>query len=114
MSDSLDNLELSSDHDILLVIATEMRHLQTHTATLSEKVGVQNGRMTALEKSYEPQKGVPKRVELLERWQIRMGVVITAIGVGWPLLIYEFRQFLLEKFGFIPPLNEILGPLIGG
>lgn len=100
----LSNLQGESDHTILVLIANEVSHLKTHTAALSEKVGVQNGRMSALEKSYEWQKGVPKRVELLEHWQVRMGVVITAIGVGWPLLIYEVRQYLLEKFGFIPTL----------
>ncbi len=79
-----DQFEGKSDHDLLVVAVTELGHIKGHLAALDEKVGVQNGRISALEK-----------------WRWTMSGVIALIGMGWPLLIYEFRQFILNKFDFI-------------
>lgn len=74
-----------SDHDLLVVAVTDLKHIKNHMKDLADETKIQNG-----------------RIRVLEGWQVRMGVVLALIGAGWPLLIYEVRQFLLEKFGFIP------------
>ncbi len=80
-----DQFEGKTDHDLLVVTVTELGHIKAHLADLKEQVAVQNGRISALEK-----------------WRWGLGSAIALIGAGWPLLIYEFRQFILDKFGFIP------------
>lgn len=80
-----DQFEGKTDHDLLVVAVTELGHIKGHMKDMDEKLGAQNGRISALEK-----------------WRWTMGGVLALIGAGWPLLIYEFRQFLLDKFGFIP------------
>lgn len=73
-----------SDHDLLIVVATDLGHIKNHVKDLAAETKKQNG-----------------RIRSLETWQIRMGLVIAFIGSTWPLLIYEVRQFILEKFGFV-------------
>lgn len=78
------NFEGKSDHDLLVVAVTELKHIKNHVKDLAIETKKQNG-----------------RIRSLETWQIRMGLVIAFIGSTWPLLIYEVRHFILEKFGFI-------------
>ncbi len=79
------SFEGKSDHDLLVVTVTELGHIKTHLADLKANGVKQDGRLSALEKW---------------RWTTS-GALALIIG-GWPLLIYEVRQFLLDKFGFIP------------
>ncbi len=82
---SLDSFEGKSDHDLLIVAVTKLAHMEGHMKGMDTKLALQNGRLSALEK-----------------WRWTMGGVLALIGAGWPLLIYEFRQFVLNKFDFIP------------
>ncbi len=93
MTDPLANLQGETDHTILLVIATEMRHLRndaeekhkrTHNAIdkLAGEVGLQNGRINSLERW---------------RWIITGG--ISLLVVLWPLLVFEFRQAIVHALG---------------
>lgn len=97
-----------SDHDLLVVAVTKLGHIESHVKDLAAETKTQNGRLSDCEAAIQmlvansKREELPKRVGAVETWQIRMGVLIGFISVGWPLLIYEVRQFLLEKFGFIP------------
>lgn len=65
-------------------MVTKLEQIEENVGDLAKETKAQNGRIWSL-----------------ETWQIRMGIVITFIGGTWPLLIYEVRQWLLDKFGFI-------------
>ncbi len=102
------DFEGKSDHDLLVVAVTELGHIRTHVKELAAETKTQNGRLSACEgaiKSLLADSGreeLPRRLGAVENWQVRMGVILALIATGWPLLIYEVRQFMLEKFGFIP------------
>ncbi len=82
MRDPLDNLRGETDHEILLVIASEMRHMRNHTAELATEAAIQNGRIAALEKM---------------RWWFA-GVLAVVVPLS-PLLIYEVRQSVFNFAG---------------
>lgn len=81
----LEQFEGKSDHDLLVVAVTDLGHIKTHLAKV-EANGVKKD----------------ERLSALEKWRWTTSGAFVLIGAGWPLLIYEVRQFLLDKFGFIP------------
>lgn len=63
-----------TDRDLLLLTASEVGHMKSHLESLNEKVGVQNGRLSALEK--------------WRWWLVGAGAVLVPLS---PLLIYFGR-----------------------
>lgn len=93
-------LRAKPDHDLIILAVQRLGHTNVHLVELTERVGQQNGRIADLEKTLP--KDLDTRLVALEHWRIAVGVMFVFIGSTWPLLIYEVRQFVLEKFGFIP------------
>lgn len=81
---SQDDFKGQTDHDLLIVAVTELRHIKNHVKDLAAETKAQNGRLSAL-----------------EHWRVGLTVILGFISVLWPLLIYEVRQFMLERFGFV-------------
>ncbi len=103
-------LEAKSDRELLLLTAQRLGfveegqgRLEEGQGRLVEKVGIQNGRVSKVEGFAETLEKVklPTRMEAMERWQARFILVVGFWSVAWPFLIQEFRQFVLERFGFI-------------
>ncbi len=81
-------LDGKSDHDLLILAVQELGHVKAHLAELTETVKEEGKQRNG-------------RLDALEHWQTRLIVVLGGWSVAWPFLIQEFRQFVLEKFGFI-------------
>lgn len=96
----VEQFEGKSDHDLLIVAVTKLEGIEIHVASLDEKAGEQNGRLAALEQQ-QLDEDIPDRISALEHWRIGLSLVLGFVSVSWPLLIFEVRQFLFEKFGFI-------------
>lgn len=75
-------LEAKTDRELLLLTAADVGHVKEHMKRLDGKVGVQNGRITALEKW---------------RWGLAGAMALGAPLA--PLLIYEVRQSVFGAFG---------------
>lgn len=101
-------LEAKTDRELLLLTVQRLGfveegqgRLEEGQERLVEKVGIQNGRLAVAESAGEELAKLPDRMGLIERWQSRIIVVLGFWTVAWPFLIQEFRQYVLEKFGFI-------------
>lgn len=79
-----DSFEGKSDHDLLVVAATELKHIKNHIRDSAKEAKTRDERIAAL-----------------ESWQSKVKLIFTFIGATWWLLIQELRQWVLEKFGFI-------------
>lgn len=84
----MDGLEAKTDHDLLILAVQELGHVKAHMTELTETVKEEGKKRNG-------------RLDALEHWQTRMIVVLGGWSVAWPFLIQEFRQYVLEKFGFI-------------
>jgi hypothetical protein len=80
MDDS--GLGAKTDRELLLLTAAELGHISGHLEELTEKVALQNGRLSALEK--------------WRWWLLGAGAVVVPLS---PLLVYEVRQAVLGGFG---------------
>jgi hypothetical protein len=87
-----------TDRELLLLTVQELGHVKAHLAELTEKVGIQNGRLAVLEKAQG--ENIPERLTALEHWRIGVVLAFGFIGATWPLLIFEVRQKLFEFWGF--------------
>ena len=76
MADPLDGLQAKTLREILLVLASEMHHMQNHTADLAKEVGKQHGRISAL-----------------AGWRYWLLGVFAVIAVSLPVFIFGVRQW---------------------
>jgi hypothetical protein len=75
-------LEAKTDRELLLLTVQELGHIKGHLEKLDKKVGLQNGRLSALEK--------------WRWWLVGAGAVVVPLS---PLLVYEVRQGIFGGFG---------------
>lgn len=105
---SQDDFEGQTDHDLLIVAVTELKHLNTHTAELAKEAKVNNGRVAKCEASIQvlttegEREQMPKRVSALERSMVRVLLVQTGIIAAAPFFIKEIRDKALEMVDFFP------------
>lgn len=92
-------LRATPDHDLLVIMVTEMGHVKTHMKAVADELKEQNGRIGAVEQSI-PRK-LDDRLREAEAKLLYVGLVIVFAGSTWPLLIQEVRQYLFEMFGFV-------------
>ena len=75
-------LEAKTDRELLLLTVQQMGHLEVHMKSMDTKLGLQNGRLSALEK--------------WRWWLVGAGAVVVPLS---PLLVYEVRQAVFGGFG---------------
>jgi hypothetical protein len=76
------DLDAKTDRELLLLTVQQMGHLETHMKSMDVKLGVQNGRLSALEK--------------WRWWVVGAGAVVVPLLL---LLIYEVRMAVFGGFG---------------